>query len=357
MTNEQDKPVNPFNSSVDPELSAIFNQLVNLKTRVNDQLNKAERMAGFGENSRFIPLTKITVNLPSILSIREPNSNGFYKRKVPIEQVEKIVRKHIAIARATIAEIEEQNKPAIEHNANLCKQIGDLMSRIGIQSSYTTYELPSPRHKNRQHVYRSAGYLGDLQRTCPQSNAWSEKQKVDDHERRLEHYIQTWKVEETKEKASSDARAIEKFISSKPHTVSLLTRAADIDLLTRLSTAEPGQKYDVIKESIDEAISVVLKKDKYTCLAYFLEQNRNDWNDGFSFAKQGLDMFIDQHHGTDENFERDLEIIDEIQELISNWDGDGRVFRDCRWNYNVIYSLSSDPSLTDILRELNALLN
>jgi hypothetical protein len=341
---------NPFKRDSDPELSAIFTQLVGLKKRVDGQLVKAERMAGFGENARFLPLLDVKLELPSVQSIHTPGENNrFYRPVIPLEQVEATAREYIAKARAQIAEVEAKNAEALLHNRNLCQQVTDLMTRIGIASSYTTYELPSPRHKTRKTIPHSAGYLNDLQRVTPKSNAYQCKLQVDEYERRLPGYITQWRAEEVKKNTDSDAQAIEKFISQKPGIVALLIKTADIGLLTLLSTAEPGQKMGIIKESITLAIDTVLKKNKYLRLAYYLEKNRNDWNDGYDFAETGLDGFTIEN-GTDQ------EIYDEIQGLIDNWNNDGRVFRDCTWNYSVLYQLVGPQSdLVEQLEQLTAL--
>ena len=82
----------------------------------------------------------------------------------------------------------------------------------------------------------------------------------------------------------------------------------------------------------EDVLDHVLKKSKYLHLAHYLERNRNDWTDNYSYAEAGLNFF------TIEN-ETDQEIFDCINGLIEDWDGDGRCFRDCKWNYGEIYGL------------------
>ena len=55
--------------------------------------------------------------------------------------------------------------------------------------------------------------------------------------------------------------------------------------------------------------------------------------------------------------ETDQEIQDELQGLIDNWDGDGRVFRDCKWNYSTLYAMVTDEhsELQAQLTQLTAL--
>ena len=339
-----EKPTNPFAYATDPELNSIFDKLVGLKTRVDGQLMKAERMAGLSDNARFMPLTEAKITLTPVQSLREPSSSYHSRAKVPLAKVEEQARKLIADAREHIAAVDGVNVDAIAHNKNLCQQVTDLLNRIGIANSYTTYELPSPRHKTRQTIPHTAGFVNDLNRVCPKSNTYSLKLQIDEYERRLTAYLDSWRKEEIKEKAEADTRAVEKYIAQKPHIIKLLIKTADIDLLTLLSKAEAGQKSGVIRDAIKEAIDFVLDKNKYLRLAYFLEQNRNDWNDGPVEAERGLYGFTIED-------KTDQEIYDELNGLVINWEGDGRVFRDCKWNYTVLYSmvLSQLEQLTALL--------
>lgn len=89
----------------------------------------------------------------------------------------------------------------------------------------------------------------------------------------------------------------------------------------------------------------ILSQDKYLRLAYYLEQNRNDWNDGCDYAETGLNGFTIETT-------QDQEIYDSIQALIDDWDGDGRCFRDCAWGYGELYGLVENQQLLDDLEQL-----
>lgn len=98
-------------------------------------------------------------------------------------------------------------------------------------------------------------------------------------------------------------------------------------------------KYSLpIEASSGDIMDAILAKNKYLRLAHYLEMNRGDWNDGYSYAESGLDGFSIETPV-------DKEINDEIQGLITNWDCDGRVFRDCHWNYDEIFTLVKDEEL------------
>lgn len=90
---------------------------------------------------------------------------------------------------------------------------------------------------------------------------------------------------------------------------------------------------DPLTSCKDDILDSLLSKNKYLRLAHFLQENRNDWSEGPDFAERGLNGF---HVVTDQ----DGDIYDEISELINEWDGDGRCFRDCTWNYDVIFGMA-----------------
>ena len=72
-------------------------------------------------------------------------------------------------------------------------------------------------------------------------------------------------------------------------------------------------------------------------MAHYLQKNRGDWNNGSHYAELGLSEF------TVEN-EIDRKIEDCIQHEIDNFE-DGRQFRDCEWNYDVIFDMVDNAEL------------
>lgn len=100
-------------------------------------------------------------------------------------------------------------------------------------------------------------------------------------------------------------------------------------------------KYNLDKDIGEfEILGFILEQCKYLRLAHYMEKNRGDWNDGEYYASVGLDGF------TCENTE-DKKIEEEISGLISNWDGDGRCFRDCKYNYSVLFAMVDSELLKD----------
>jgi len=95
-----------------------------------------------------------------------------------------------------------------------------------------------------------------------------------------------------------------------------------------------------------KSIEATLLKNKYLRLAYYLNKNRNDWSDGHSYAESGLSGFAVEK-------QIDSDIYNDISSYIDDgWDGDGRVFRDCKYNYTVLYGMVEDKSLVDLIQRL-----
>ena len=82
-------------------------------------------------------------------------------------------------------------------------------------------------------------------------------------------------------------------------------------------------------------------------LSYWLERNRGDWNDGPNYAEVGLGRFT-----PDTDNPVDVEIEKEISGLIEDWGGDGRVFRDCKYNYGELKGMVKDDTLVSDLNRL-----
>lgn len=67
-------------------------------------------------------------------------------------------------------------------------------------------------------------------------------------------------------------------------------------------------------------------------------RTRCDWNDGFYKVEDALENFNIEN-------DQDNEIYNCVQELLVSEDQDGRIFRDCEWNYDTLYSLIENEEL------------
>lgn len=91
-----------------------------------------------------------------------------------------------------------------------------------------------------------------------------------------------------------------------------------------------------------EVLHKIILLNKYLYLGHYLNKNRNDWNDGHRSADVGLRYFNFQLMIGDDSL-----ISEDIQDCINNWDGDGRVFRDTKYNYSVLFSMVEKELIND----------
>ena len=90
----------------------------------------------------------------------------------------------------------------------------------------------------------------------------------------------------------------------------------------------------------NEILETILSRDKYLLLGDALIRNRLDWSDGPSLVRNELENFVVCD-------DIDKAIYANLSDCVSNWDGDGRVFRDCEYNYNRLFSMVDESLLND----------
>lgn len=251
-----DKKDNPFVSTVDPELHRIFDSLVALKARTAESLAKADRIAGLGENPSFKPLAEIKHNFVNYRTLRAGSSSSWYSSKPSLESIDKQVQADIKIFEEMIAAAEIENAPLIAHNTAIKKQITDLMTRVGISGSYTTYEYPSTRSRTKKSISHTAGYLLDLNRVCPTDTVPGAKYRLREYISEYERWRKSEEAAEEKELIERDELAVQKNILGNPKLVATLMQA-DVNILEEVQRARPGKKAQVIEYCLAQAISNV----------------------------------------------------------------------------------------------------
>tara|TARA_R110000824_G_scaffold526_4_gene3340 strand:+ start:2114 stop:3058 length:945 start_codon:yes stop_codon:yes gene_type:complete len=112
---------------------------------------------------------------------------------------------------------------------------------------------------------------------------------------------------------------------------------------SNLKLALLAQKYvpeNPVECETSEILDTILGRCKYLNLAHWMKKNRGDWNDGYAYAETGLGEFEIEN-------ELDQEIHDDVYSYIEDWDGDGRVFRDCDHNYDTLFARCESYLLSD----------
>jgi hypothetical protein len=245
-----DKIPNPFEYSKDPELNVVFDKLLSLQARVAERFAKAEKIAGLANATGFVKLHNVETSLPQYRSLR--TTNGDWRPKTPLDQIDAIVQKAVTEIREKIAGVEALNVPLIEQNKALTQQITEMMARIGVPASYTTYEYPTSRSKTQKSVPHLAGFIGDIQRATPVSNTHSKKYELDGYIREYERWVQSEKDTEQKEKLAKDEKVVQSRILGNPELVATLMQAG-VNILTEVQNAVPGRKAEVIEYCIAKA--------------------------------------------------------------------------------------------------------
>lgn len=220
-----------------------------------------------------------------------------------------------------------------KHNQIVQNQIEQIMNKIGVERVYQTYDYETTRSKTKKWLRKQSGYVGDIQRVAPTYNEYS---NYADTIKGLKALVETEynKVKDTIAKAEREEAAKKKAIEDT-HKLALL-RA----------------KYtpDDAMASARDILDVLLSKDKYLCLAHYLQLNRGDWNDGYYYAEQGLQGF-DIVTIEDENIYNCISTITQYEDV------DGRYFRDCEYSYDVLFGKVEDESLLNDYGTLSALID
>lgn len=232
----------------------------------------------------------------------------------------------------------EQAEPALQNWYSLCTAIRDLNQEVEAHNSVIfdkavefMLSLGLKKTENYRKTSRSvkwssrqSAWLTSIEQQKGCGGGWSQ---VDSSHKRLAKGIE--EREETKRKAEKQKERER--------------QAAIAERQENLKIALLAQKYvpeNAAECENEEILDAILGRDKYLCLGHWLMKNRGDWNDGPSYAEVGLSEFRIETA-------LDQEIHDEINSHIIDWDGDGRVFRDCEHNYDSLFARCDSELLSD----------
>jgi hypothetical protein len=248
----------------------------------------------------------------------EPNYSSWHHRDW--RRASAAARAELNSARESLETQHAAKLPAIENNRRVIEQVKLIMTNLGIPESRTTYGYATQRARKMTSTTVRAGYLADLAAACPTDDGYAAcKQKLDDFERRLTSY----------EKSEAEKEAVVKREEERARKQR--QQRALLDAMAEKYGCD-AEVYDII-----EAIG---KHNKYFRLAYWLQRNRNNWNEGPDYARTGLDGFTVET-------EEDQAIYDDIEPRISDWDGDGRTFRDSNYGYDYLFGKVEPELMAD----------
>ncbi|KAA9007289.1 hypothetical protein F4V43_02035 [Paenibacillus spiritus] len=217
-----------------------------------------------------------------------------------------------------IAESEKEthieNVEKLKINQATEKKVFDILEQIGISSSYYGYK--TNRSKDTTKMYYN--FPSEIKKQIP--TQYSENRLEELRKSVIEQIKKIWNTQVIKMREERVKK--EKIEKEKEQNKKLALLLA---------------KYDLeLDDSWDDLLSAIVKQNKYLRLAHYLEKNRNDWSNGCDYAETGLGYFNVEN-------ELDQDIEDDIYSYTGeNWNGDGRVFRDCNYNFSVLYNIVAD---------------
>lgn len=295
------------------EIDKINESLAALVKKLEEYKKAAESVIG-----KIMPVEKCTfTSVPYIEGI-ESSLTSFYV-KPSAERVVEEATKRLMEGFLKDETIHAKNISAIENNIAFAQNFTLMMKNTGIPD-FCIEKVWNKRGTKYDWVRRSAGWVIDLQRECVTSDWFNDSvRKKEEGLKKIKEYSDKRKLEDEQKKREEEKKL-------------LIQKSARI-------LAQFQVKYELPPESTwSDVLEKILSKDKYLHLSHYLNANRNDWNDGPSYAEIGLEGFSVET-------ETDKEIFDEIQALVSDWGGDGRCFRDCKWSYDAIRTLVKDEKL------------
>lgn len=207
--------------------------------------------------------------------------------------------------------IHSENQEAVRHNASLVALAVAYFHSLGLEDEEVEWSGFGSRRKARR---LPAGWLTSVRLQLGRADPW---QSVLDTKSRLEADITSREKQQAEAERTKAAQAAAEEKKRKAYAV--------MGALCGRYGVEPESEMSVLLDAI-------IQKNKYLWLAHYLAKNRSDWIDGTAYAETGLDGFTVVTA-------RDKEVAADIGGHIANWDGDGRIFRDCAWNYEALLGI------------------
>lgn len=240
------------------------------------------------------PIGSIMTN---VRSYQSPDQAGL--------EIEAIYQKCLALKAA--------NQAAIKNNMLVYDSLRKLITAIGIPSSYNKIV----NNRSRRMKIVACDWVDGLKASIPMQDKWEEFQNT--YNEKMKE-ISDWKKQ---------------IVNCERHR-----QQEEQKNKWRERVAMLADKYGLpISSDANEVLEVIFNRSKYMALADAMIRNRIDWSDGPDIVRSELRHFA---------VENDIDklIYECLSNCVNNWDGDGRVFRDCEYNYNKLFSMA-DKSLFD----------
>lgn len=272
---------------------------------VNNEINELQRKAD-GVSGKFNKIIQVfdlyKTKVPYYKDYKYMPAEGIYLDK------KNLYEKAFEVAKKQ----HEENIPLIEENKRVFAQIVSMIENAGIASSSTS--LGKKGFKTVKYPW-----VVELQSKVSFDDLWCDCER---HHNYLMEKNEVYIVEERKKRFADEEKEKQRIkYESKIKTLAVLSH-----------------KYGV--SDFDFVLESILNKCKYLYLAHAMKKTRDDWRDGCYMVEKALNSF-NVESDTDNN------ICRTISDLVNNWGGDGRVFRDCEYNYDILYAMVDKDLLAD----------
>lgn len=322
---------NPVEVLLNEVKASYLTQYNDLLRKVDDNVSKPLPIKEFPKKSGYIISGDVTLGSSSSNMFENKSYYGGWQEITSSEALTKRLDKIKEVAQVYINDCQtvfNENIEAVEHNKKVVAKVTSLMKAIGIPDTYYESYFRTSRSSKMTTDTKRAGYLQDIDRNIKLHNPAvpTLKDIVGDNYSGLVYYYNSLisKLKEAERKAE-----VEKQQKENEHKVALLRAKYTPD--------------DAMSEGY-EILEGVLSKCKYLRLAYYLEKNRGDWSDGYDYAETGISGFTVE---TEEDQEIYTLINNLIQDGQESGDIDGRVFRDCEYNYGYLFTKVDESLMKD----------
>jgi len=216
------------------------------------------------------------------------------------------------------------NTEAMENNKTIVEQINALMAEIGMPDGYSEIDNKSMARYPKK-IHYTAGYKMDIARHVATSDGYETAMyKYNSLKSEYDKYV---------EQVNKEAELAQKKAQIEADKQKAERRAnLEIAAIILRYNLDPDSEWRDI-------LSALREKNQRLNLAVAMEMTCNNWSDGPDDVEYALGEFT---IATEED--RDIECC--INGCCGdNWDDDGRIFRDCEWNYNELYKSIEDQQL------------
>ena len=300
-------------------------EISQLQSKVDETIPKPKKYIPYPKTDSYKIYDNITLGNSSSYFFLFKNYWGTINDKdITVDMLEERW-KHIQLVAAKYEAdcniVSKANLEIITHNNIVRDKITSIMKELGVPDTYYTKEYKTNRSTKLTETKHYAGYKGDLDRLMP-----AEKKPLD-VVNMLSGVKRTYDEKLRTARDNIHKAEMEKIKVTQMHELALLR--------AKYTPDNPISDVHTIRD-------VILSKDKYLMLGYWLMRNREDWSDGYGYAEVGLSQFsIDSV----EDAEIHASLTDIIRNGYDEGSVDGRVFRDCEYSYGYLFGKVSDQSL------------